>query len=203
MIDFQFPYAKDNKKQVGLVFHDGYSSMYDATGKCGIINKKGEWVLKPSYEYIQNPQYGKRVFNDGKMYGVLDDSLHVLLPAEYRDIELLDDYLVADRPDGVQLQIAYDGRILNKNVYHDVTSLDYDTMERAEDGEGTIMRPTGIYRYGSYNLYGLMDEKGKPLTAPVYHHITVLSKDLFLCALKDIYSRIIVDRNGQVVRYED
>ena len=50
VIDFQFPYAKDNKKQVGLVFHDGYSSMYDATGKCGIINKKGEWVLKPSYE---------------------------------------------------------------------------------------------------------------------------------------------------------
>lgn len=48
-----------------------------------------------------------------------------------------------------------------------------------------------------------MDEKGKPLTAPVYHNITVLSKDLFLCALKDIYSRIIVDRNGQVVRYED
>ena len=84
-----------------------------------------------------------------------------------------------------------------------MTSLDYDTMERAEDGEGTIMKPTGIYRYGSYNLYGLMDEKGKPLPAPVYHNITVLSKDLFLCALKDIYSRIIVDRNGQVVRYED
>ena len=72
------------------------------------------------------------------MYGVLDDSLHVLLPAEYRDIELLDDYLVADRPDGVQLQIAYDGRILNKNVYHDVTSLDYDTMERAEDGDRNL-----------------------------------------------------------------
>ena len=53
--------------------------------------------------------------------------LYTYLPAEYRDIELLDDYLVEDRPDGVQLQIAYDGRILNKNVYHDVTSLDYDT----------------------------------------------------------------------------
>ena len=137
------------------------------------------------------------------MYGVLDDSLQVLVPAEYRSIELLDDYLVADRPDGFQLQIAYDGKILNKNVYHDVTSLDYDTMERTEDGEGTIMKPTGIYSYGSYNLYGLMDEKGKPLTAPVYHNITVLSKDLFLCALKDMYSRVIVDRRGQVVRYED
>lgn len=182
VIDFQFPYAKDNKKQVGLVFHDGYSSMYDATGKCGIINKKGEWVLKPSYEYIQNPQYGKRVFNDGKMYGVLDDSLHVLLPAEYRDIELLDDYLVADRPDGVQLQIAYDGRILNKNVYHDVTSLDYDTMERAEDGEGTIMKPTGIYRYGSYNLYGLMDEKGKPLLLPSIITLLYLAK-IYSCVL--------------------
>lgn len=203
VIDFKFPYVKDNKKQIGLVFHGGYSSMYDATGKCGIINKKGEWVLKPSYEYIRNPQYGKRIFNDGGRYGVLDDSLHVLLSAEYRDITLLDDYLVADRPDGVQMQIAYDGKILNKNVYHDVTSLDYDTMERSEDGEGTVMKPTGVYQYGSYNLYGLMDDKGKPLTPTIYHSIRVISKDLFLCSLKDIYSKVIVDRKGNVVHSEN
>lgn len=203
VIDFKFPYIKDNKKQIGFVFHEGYSSMYDVTGKCGIINKKGEWVLKPSYEYIQNPQYGKRIFNDGERYGVLDDSLHVLLPAEYRDITLLDDYLVADRPDGIQLQIAYDGKVLNKNVFHDVASLDYDSMERSEDGEGTIMKPTGVYKYGSYNLYGLMDDKGKPLTLPVYQSISVLSKDLFLCSLKDIYSKVIVDRKGNVVRSEN
>lgn len=116
------------------------------------------------------------------MYGVLDDSLHVLLPAEYRDIELLDDYLVADKPDGVQLQIAYDGRILNKNVYHDVTSLDYDTMERAEDGEGTIMKPTGIYRYGSYNLYGLMDEKESLLLPPSIITLLYLAK-IYSCVL--------------------
>lgn len=199
IIDFQFPYIKDNKKQIGLVFHDGYSSMYDATGKCGIINKKGEWVLKPSYEYILNPQFGKRIFNDGEKYGVLDDSLQILLPAEYRDITLLDDYLVADRPDGVQLQMAYDGKILNKNVYHDVTSLDYDSMEKCEGGEGTIMKPTGIYQYGSYNLYGLMDNNGKPLTSPIYQSIRVISKDLFLCSLKDIYSKVIVDSKGNVV----
>lgn len=199
IIDFQFPYIKDNKKQIGLVFHDGYSSMYNATGKCGIINKKGEWVLKPSYEYILNPQFGKRIFNDGEKYGVLDDSLQILLPAEYRDITLLDDYLVADRPDGVQLQMAYDGKILNKNVYHDVTSLDYDSMEKCEDGEGTIMKPTGIYQYGSYNLYGLMDNKGNPLTSPIYQSIRVISKDLFLCSLKDIYSKVIVDSKGNVV----
>lgn len=199
IIDFQFPYIKDNKKQIGLVFHDGYSSMYDATGKCGIINKKGEWVLKPSYEYILNPKYGKRIFNDGEKYGVLDDSLQILLPAEYRDITLLDDYLVADRPDGVQLQMAYDGKILNKNVYHDVTSLDYDSMEKCEGGEGTIMKPTGIYQYGSYNLYGLMDNKGNPLTSPIYQSIRVISKDLFLCSLKDIYSKVIVDSKGNVV----
>ena len=198
-----YEYVKDNKKQIGFVFHEGYSSMYDATGKCGIINMKGEWILQPSYEYIQNPQHGKRIFKNDGRYGVLDDSLHVFLPAEYRDVTLLDDYLVADRPDGVQLQIAYNGQILNKNVYHDVTSLDYDSMERSEDGEGTIMKPTGIYQYGSYNLYGLMDDKGKPLTPPVYQSISVLSKDLFLCSLKDIYSKVIVDRQGHVVRYEN
>lgn len=200
VIDFQFPYIKDNKKQIGLVFHDGYSNMFDETGKCGIINKKGEWALKPSYEYIQNPLYGKRIFNDGEKYGVLDDSLHVLLPAEYIDIELLDDYLVADRPDGIQLQMSYDGKILNENVYHDVTSLNYDSMEKVTGGEGTIMKPTGLYDYSSYNLHGLMDDKGRPLTPLIYRSIDALSKDLFLCSLKDIYSKVIIDRKGQVVR---
>lgn len=200
VVDFQFPYIKDNTKQIGLVFHDGYSIMFDETGKCGIINKKGEWALKPSYEYIQNPLYGKRIFNDGEKYGVLDDSLHVLLPAEYIDIELLDDYLVADRSDGIQLQMSYDGQILNENVYHDVTSLDYDSKERITGSEETIMKPTGLYDYSSYNLHGLMDDKGRPLTPLIYHSIDALSKDLFLCSLKDIYSKVIIDRKGQVIR---
>lgn len=202
VIDFQFPYIKDNKKQIGLVFHDGYCSMYDETGKCGMINKKGEWVLKPSYEYIRNPQYGKRIFNDGEMFGVLDDSLHVLLPAEYKDIALEDNYLVADRSDGIQLQISYNGEVLNKNIYHDVTSLDYDTMERRADSGEAIMKPTGMYYYGAYNLYGLMDDKGKPLTPAIYADITALSKELFLCSLKDRYSKVIMNRKGQVIRYE-
>lgn len=72
-----------------------------------------------------------------------------------------------------------------------MTSLDYDTRKGRRRRRNNH-EATGIYRYGSYNLYGLMDEKGKPLTAPVYHNITVLSKDLFLCALKDIYSRLLL-----------
>ena len=47
------------RSKVGLVFHGGYSSMYDATENV-VSSIKREWVLKPSYEYIQNPQYGEK-----------------------------------------------------------------------------------------------------------------------------------------------
>lgn len=198
VIDFQYPYMKDNKKQIAFVFHDGYSSMYDISGKCGIINKQGEWLVKPSYEYIQNPEYGKRIFCDEGKYGVLDDSLHVLLPAEYQSVCLTDDYLIAYRPDGSQLQISYEGKILNENIYHDVTSLDY-SINKCKDSEEATMVPSGLYRYCSYNNYGLMGEDGKPLTALLYKDITAISKDLFLCSLKNTYSNVVIDRKGNVV----
>ncbi len=29
--------------------------MYDMSGKCGVIDKKGKWVLGPSYDCIHTP----------------------------------------------------------------------------------------------------------------------------------------------------
>lgn len=199
VIDFRFSYFKDNARSVAFVFRNGYSSMYDASGKCGVINKRGEWVLTPSYDCIHTPQHGKRIFEVGKLCGVLDDSLHVLLPAEYKSIQLLDTYMIADKSDGSQVQIGYDGKILNENIYTNVAVLEYDSYENTKDGEGTIKRPTGLYSYSVYNTYGLMEQDGKPITPVLYDNITAISKDLFLCVLKDSYSSVVIDRKGNVV----
>ena len=202
VIDFCFPYFKDNTKSIAFVFRNGYSSMYDASGKCGVIDKRGEWVLAPSYDCIQTPQYGKRIFNIGKLYGVLDDSLHILLPAEYKYIQLLEHSMIADKQDGSQVQIGYDGSVLNGNVCNGVTALEYDSFEKTKNGEETIRKPTGLYSYNVYNTYGLMGQDGKPITPVLYDNITAISKDLFLCILKDSYSSVIIDRKGNVVRNE-
>lgn len=202
VIDFQFPYLKDNAKSVAFVFSNGYSSMYDISGKCGVIDKKGKWVLEPSYDCIHTPQYGKRIFDVGKLSGVLDDSLQILLPAEYKYIQLLEHYMIADKQDGSQVQIGYDGKVLNENIYSGVTILEYDSFEKTKDGGETIKKPTGLYSYSVYNSYGLMGQNGKPITPVLYDNITAISKDLFLCTLKDSYSSVIIDRKGTVIRHE-
>ena len=202
VIDFHFPYLKDNAKSVAFVFRNGYSSMYDVSGKCGIIDKKGQWVLEPAYDCIHTPQYGKRIFDVGKFSGVLDDSLQILLSPEYKYIQLLEHYIIADKQDGSQVQIGYDGKVLNENIYSGVTILEYDSFEKTKEGGETIRKPTGLYSYSVYNSYGLMGQNGKPITPVLYGNITAIDKDLFLCTLKDSYSSVIINRQGTVIRNE-
>lgn len=199
VIDFRFPYMKDNRKNVNFVFHDGCCSMYDETGKCGMINKKGEWVLEPRYDKIHTPVHGKRIFEEDGKWGVLDDSLRVAIPAEYTYIVLTPDYAIVERPDEVRQQIAYTGEMLNPLLYYAVSRLDYGTGTYREDGS-EILASTGIYRYRIGNKYGLMDVNGKIITLPLYYNIDVVTKNLFNCTLEDLYSDILLNEKGEAVQ---
>lgn len=199
VIDFQFPYLKDNKKRTNFVFHDGYCSMYNETGKCGIINKKGEWVLEAQYDKIHTPVHKKRIFEKGGKWGVLDDSLRVAIPAEYTYIELMEDYAIVEKPDEVRQQIAYTGEVLNPLLYYTVNRLDYGTGTYREDGS-EVLASTGIYRYRIGNKYGLMDITGKIITLPLYYNIDVVTKNLFNCTLEDLYSDVLLNEKGEIIK---
>lgn len=202
VIDFRFPYMKDNKKNVNFVFHDGYCSMYDETGKCGLINKKGEWVLDPQYDKIHTPVHKKRIFvKDGK-WGVLDDSLRVAIPAEYTYIELMEDYAIVERPDEIRQQIAYTGEVLNPLLYYVVHRLDYSTGTYREDGS-EVLASSGIYSYRIGNKFGLMDMNGKIITLPLYYNIDVVGKNLFNCTLGDLYSDVLLNEKGEMIKVSE
>lgn len=199
VIDFQYPYFKENEKSVSFVFRNGYCSMFDESGKCGIINKKGEWVLNPTYDYIATPMFGKRIFmNDGK-YGVLNDSLQIAIPAEYTYIELTEKAATVTRADESRSLLSYKGEILTPCVYNSITRLDYDTGKYTSDGI-EISEPTGLYCYGMINSYGLMNEEGKTITSPLYSDIRSINKELFLCTLKNTSTYVIVNRKGEIVQ---
>ena len=199
VIDFQYPYLKDNDRRVDFVFHEGYCSMYDEEGKCGIINNKGEWVVKPQYDYVQNPLYGKRVFiQDGK-YGLMDDSLHIVIPAEYRYITQTSDYAIVSRWDESRMQMSYKGEILNPMLYDMIDRLDYSTGKYFDDGT-EIMASTGLYCYTVGNCRGLMDEKGKLVTPPDYSGIYAVNKHLFRATLFDRQSDVLLNEKGEVVK---
>lgn len=199
VIDFRFPYMKDNRKNVNFVFHDSYCSLYDETGKCGIINKKGEWALEPQYDKIHTPVHKKRIFEKDGKWGVLDDSLRVAIPAEYTYIELMEDYAIVERPDEIRQQIAYTGEVLNPLLYYSIVRLDYNTGTYREDGS-EILSPTGIYSYRIGNKYGLMDRNGQIITLPLYYHIDVVGKNLFNATLEDLYSDVLLNEKGEIVK---
>ena len=50
VIDFKFPYYGNPLSN--FVFKNGYCVVADSTGKCGVINTKGEWVIDPVYDNV-------------------------------------------------------------------------------------------------------------------------------------------------------
>lgn len=198
VIDFQYPYLKDNERRMDFVFHGGYCNMYDKNGKCGIINNKGEWVLEPRYDRIQNPLYGKRLFMKDNKYGVLNDSLCVVIPAEYRYIIQTADYVTVSKPDETLMQISYKGEILNPMLYDTIDRLDYSTGKYSDDGT-EITLPTGLYYYTVGNCRGLMNEDGKLITQPIYCAFYVVNRHLFRATLLDRQSDVLLNEKGEVV----
>jgi len=49
-------------------------------------------------------------------------------------------------------KIAF-GRVSSKNIYSDVTALEYESFEKTKEGMEAIRKPTGLYSCIVYNNY--------------------------------------------------
>lgn len=84
VIPFQFERAPLCDMEIYFLFHDDYCSMTIANGKIGLIDKKGEWVIKPIYDELWAPkENGHRIIINDDKYGALDAQFSVAYPAEY------------------------------------------------------------------------------------------------------------------------
>lgn len=50
VIPFRYPYHGNPLSE--FVFRNGHCIVADTTGKCGIINRQGDWVIQPKYDNI-------------------------------------------------------------------------------------------------------------------------------------------------------
>ena len=73
---------------VDIVFHDGYCPMVASPGRHGLINRQGQWVVSPDYEYISHPLMGYRTVKKDGHYGLMDRQLKIALPIVFSDITL-------------------------------------------------------------------------------------------------------------------
>ncbi len=168
VIDFKFPYHGNPLRE--YVFSNGYCAAADTLGKCGIINRKGEWVIAPEYDSV----------NLFKEYAIVSKA-GVRRQVAYDGTEI-NSFVV----DYIQ-RLTYTTKERYENKDGEVEYLD-------------VKVDTGLFSYRVGGRCGLMDANCRRLTAPLYDSITAVDKKMFRAVLIDGYSEVILNASGKVMQ---
>ena len=168
VIDFKFPYHGNPLSE--FTFKHGHCVAADTTGKCGVINKQGEWIIKPEYDNVSAYEEYAIVSKAGVRMQVGYDG-KVLNSFVLDDIDRLT-YTVQERYENREGEIEY----LDKEI------------------------DTGLFSYRVGGRCGLMDANCHRLTEPLYKSITAVDKNMFRATLIDYYSEVILNAKGEVMK---
>ena len=197
VIPFKFPLPKFDNENNYYVFHNGYCVMTDINGRVGLIDKKGEWVVEPAYEYILSPVNGYREVYDG-LYGVLGPDLKPYKPAIYEYVNVDIDKTVTLAKDGRMWMEDLDGNVIVPFMY------DYsDYLEYPEDiycAEETCYVLSEFSEYYIGNKVGIMNRvTGMPITDAIYDEVKMISSCVFEVTLCNSFDRTVLDLEGNVI----
>ena len=168
VIDFKFPYHGNPLSE--FTFKHGHCVAADTTGKCGVIYKQGEWIIKPEYDNVSAYEEYAIVSKAGVRMQVGYDG-KVLNSFVLDDIDRLT-YTVQERYENREGEIEY----LDKEI------------------------DTGLFSYRVGGRCGLMDANCHRLTEPLYKSITAVDKNMFRATLIDYYSEVILNAKGEVMK---
>ncbi len=159
----------NNKKPVETIAQDPYEYfvMYATNEKVGVIDKKGNEIIKPNYISIYIPNQAKDVFicfTDDENYQVLDSkgkdlftNYSSVYPIVISDTTLeMEKNVLSYEKDGKYGLIDYSGKELTKPIYDSVSSL--------TNKPGCIL----VKKDG---LYGVVDSKGNTVIDTKYNTI--------------------------------
>lgn len=113
---------------MGQLFKDGVLAATTGEGserRTGLIDEKGEWVVKPSAKTksIQDIKGKKFIYYDGDNYGLMDFEGEVLIRAKYRMLTFAADGLLMARKEGSGdnqcLLIDEKGETVGDEKFHD------------------------------------------------------------------------------------
>lgn len=195
VINHLFAYNEDD---FGYVFHNGRCAVRDGvSGKMGLIDRSGEWVLPPDYDdiYLNDPFLQLRV---GKKQAILTFAMDTVIPLTEASFYICDTAILATCGDHSQRVYSRQGELLTASQFRNVEPLLYETTEVIYAGiqEGDecdlsysyysspVLRKevaTCLRYEGDLDWYGLMSPDGKALTPPQYISIKAIAKDLYLC----------------------
>lgn len=200
------------------VFHEGHCVLWHpVTGRCGLIDKQGAWVLPPEYVRIRREE-GYWVADNGKQQTVLDKHLETVLPLAEASYRVDGGVALATRRDHTMCKYSLDGELLEAFYVSEVERMTYRTdrlrylSTTDYDEEGNPESTTescepyyveavadGLRYQAEPGWYGLMSPDGKAVTPPAYSNITAVDSDLYLCEEADGCG-VLLDGQGRRVK---
>lgn len=168
VIDFKFPYHGNPLTE--YIFKHGHCVAADTTGKCGVINKQGAWVIAPEYDDV----------NAYEEYAIVSKA-GVRMQVGY-DGKVLNSFVLDEIK---RLTFTIDERYENREG-------EIEYIDKKID--------TGLFSYRVGGRCGLMDANCHRLTEPLYKSIKAVDKNMFRATLIDDYSEVILNAKGLVMR---
>ena len=147
-----------------IAFEDGRCVMANGNGQMGVINRKGEWVVKPQYEKVDLTESG--------IFATTSNSK----------------LLLSNTGEVIQNDLIVKVEPLTCNVQ--LKEKDAEGRWRLQDVE-MKMDYYVYYTFAYNNRCGLMDKDGNRLTEPVYSKIEALNEHLFSFYLLDDETQIV------------
>lgn len=202
VIDKEFEVAAEEPV---YVFINGYCRVQDTvSGKNGLIDRQGNWALKPEYDQIWNVYGLWKVEKEG-MCGVFSETMDTLCTPDKTDISIYEDYIDVRFSDHTAKLLDHKGNVLVDFVIDEISNIHYNTTTLypyETDGvysEAAVNAVADCLKYmvrNSYDqFYGLMDRNGHRITPPDYESIEAITKDLYLC----LPQGIIINNQGKRV----
>ena len=139
VIGFRFPYHGNPLTE--FVFHDGHCVVADTTGRCGVIDRTGAWLIPPEYDYV----------GAYKEYAIVTRA-GVTMQMAYSGT-VLNSFVLDNLK---ELTFTEQERYVNAD---------------GEVRYGDRKVKTGLYAYCVGGRYGLMDADCHRLTEPLYKNI--------------------------------
>ena len=206
VIPFKF-YAKDDGIVSPYVFKSGLCFMSDSTGHLGLIDREGNWVVEPAYDYIEPYLVDgfRLVVKDG-LYGLLDSASNVVYEPIYQSILVEEDQdritLITDTAGCI---VDYSGKVVVPFLYEDVEVLGYPISMSSSEENGYYHIESAVSDYAKYRInyeYGLMNAKtGKIITPAIYSTIEMISPTLFSVTIGGYWKpEFLIDTKGNVVK---
>ena len=192
--DFRFP-----DFSYGFMFHDSLCAMTDASGKWGVIDRRGDWVICPEYDGVAHIKAGYWLLNKNEQRGLIDKKGRPVIPVEYREINVMEHGISVVLQDYTMQMVDFDGSLKYQFVTGDIDDIYYTTTNVTELGEDiTKLTPCKAY-YTHAGHYGLLSPEGKPLTKPEFSSITGIGPNLYYCVFDFTNTGIILDGKGNLV----